>query len=257
MANVTEALVCAFSVCVRFYASELSSMLHISCTLHLHTCCVYACSECSDKTVHTRLRLCCCNKLPKSRVLDQCDTCTILQNELSLKFKCTNERATPGKNFRQILYLPEISCHLKVLGLSPPVKYFYWLFQDGASFVDHLCYFFLVSLCFHARLFIDALWSPAGKGTSSWLSFVMSNCEVVTFPLVSWVRYGAWLYRFLIFVLFLTFTIEQLRWSDYMGVRAVCIWDSTRELSEFGNFRENLFSRIALLHIFGMFKHRD
>ena len=34
-------------------------------------------------------------------------------------------------------------------------------------------------------LFIDALWSPAGKGLTSWLSFVMSNCEFVTFPLVS------------------------------------------------------------------------
>ena len=29
-------------------------------------------------------------------------------------------------------------------------------------------------------LFIDVLWSPAGKGLTSWLSFVMSNCEVVT-----------------------------------------------------------------------------
>ena len=38
---------------------------------------------------------------------------------------------------------------------------------------------------------IDALWSPAGKGLASWLSFVMSNCEVVTFSLVSWVRCGA------------------------------------------------------------------
>ena len=37
------------------------------------------------------------------------------------------------------------------------------------------------------RLFIDALWSPAGKGLTSWLSFVMSNFEVVSFPLVSWV----------------------------------------------------------------------
>ena len=46
-------------------------------------------------------------------------------------------------------------------------------------------------LCFRARLFIDALSSPAGKGLASWLSFVMSNCEVVTFPLVSWVRCGA------------------------------------------------------------------
>ena len=59
-------------------------------------------------------------------------------------------------------------------------------------------------LCFRARLFIDTLWSPAGKGLIPWLSFVMSNCEVVTFPVVSWVRCAAWLYRFLIFALFLT-----------------------------------------------------
>ena len=82
--------------------------------------------------------------------------------------------------------------------LSPPVIYFNWPFQGGASFVDHLCYFCLVLLCFHARLFIAALWSPVGKGLTSWLSFVMSYCDVVTFPLVSWVRCGAWLYRFLI-----------------------------------------------------------
>ena len=31
----------------------------------------------------------------------------------------------------------------------------------------------LCLLCFHARLLIDALWSPAGKGLTSWLSFVM------------------------------------------------------------------------------------
>ena len=54
--------------------------------------------------------------------------------------------------------------------------------------MDHLCYFGLVLLCFHARLFVDALQSPAGKGLTSRLSFVMSNCEVVTFPLVSLVR---------------------------------------------------------------------
>ena len=33
-----------------------------------------------------------------------------------------------------------------------------------------------------APLFIDALWSPAGKGLTSWLLFVMSYFEVVTFP---------------------------------------------------------------------------
>ena len=57
--------------------------------------------------------------------------------------------------------------------------------------MDHLCYFCLVLLCFRARLFIGAMRSPAGKGLTSWLSFVMSNCEVVAFPLVSWVRCGA------------------------------------------------------------------
>ena len=46
-------------------------------------------------------------------------------------------------------------------------------------------------LCFHARLFVDALWSPAGKGLTAWFSFVMSDCDVVTFLLVSWARCGA------------------------------------------------------------------
>ena len=87
---------------------------------------------------------------------------------------------------------------------KPSSKIFYWPFQGGASFVDHL-------LCFRARLFIDALWrSPTGKWLTSWLSFVMSNCDVVTFPLVSWVRCGAWLYIFFIFALFLT-----LSWTGY------------------------------------------
>ena len=34
---------------------------------------------------------------------------------------------------------------------------------------------------------ICALRSPAGKGLTSWLSFVVSSCEFVTFPLVFWV----------------------------------------------------------------------
>ena len=49
----------------------------------------------------------------------------------------------------------------------------------------------LLLLCFHARLFVDALWSPGRKRLTSWLSFVTTNCDVVTFPLVSWVRRGA------------------------------------------------------------------
>ena len=73
-------------------------------------------------------------------------------------------------------------------------------------------------LCLCARLFICALWSPAEKGLTSWLSFVVSNCEFVTFPLVSWVRCGTLLYRFLIFATLLTF----VKTADTQGDSTNC-----------------------------------
>ena len=48
----------------------------------------------------------------------------------------------------------------------------------------------LCLLCLCARPFICALRSPAGKGLTCWPSFVVSNCEFVTFSLVSWVMCG-------------------------------------------------------------------
>ena len=48
----------------------------------------------------------------------------------------------------------------------------------------------LCLLCLFVRLIICALWSRAGKGLTSWLSFAVSNCEFVTLPLVPWVRCG-------------------------------------------------------------------
>ena len=46
---------------------------------------------------------------------------------------------------------------------------------------------FLSCVCFAIvlGLGIVALWSPAGKELTSWLSFVMGNCGLVIFPLVS------------------------------------------------------------------------
>ena len=38
----------------------------------------------------------------------------------------------------------------------------------------------LCLLCLCARLLICALWSPAGKELTSWLSFVVYNCEFDT-----------------------------------------------------------------------------
>ena len=47
--------------------------------------------------------------------------------------------------------------------------------------MDHLCYLCLVFFIL-SRLFIAALRSPAGKGLTTWLLFVMFNCVFVTFP---------------------------------------------------------------------------
>ena len=74
--------------------------------------------------------------------------------------------------------------------LSPPVRYF----TDRSKAVLLLWIFYAFSvlclLCLCAGLFICALRSPAGKGLTSRLSFVVSNCEFVTFPLISWVGCG-------------------------------------------------------------------
>ena len=89
---------------------------------------------------------------------------------------------------------PDIGLRVRLAPLNrfkPSSKIFCWPFRGGASFVDLLCVFSvfcLLYLC--ACLFVCALWSPAGKGLTSWLSFVVSGCEFVTFPLVSWVRCG-------------------------------------------------------------------
>ena len=73
-------------------------------------------------------------------------------------------------------------------GLSPPVKYF----TDRSKAVLLLWIIYVISVLFcYVCLFINALWSPAEKELTSWLSFVMSNCEVVAFLLVSWVRCDA------------------------------------------------------------------
>ena len=50
--------------------------------------------------------------------------------------------------------------------------------------MDLLCFFsVLCLLCLCARLVICALWSPAGKGLTSWLSYVVST---VSWSLSHW-----------------------------------------------------------------------
>ena len=100
----------------------------------------------------------------------------------------------------------EVSAHLNQFKTSS--KIFLLTVQRRCFFVDHLiCYCMSVCWC---------LVVTCGKGLNSWLSFVISNCEVVTFPLVSWVRCGAWLYQFLIFALFLTLLVTRTPLSFFL-----------------------------------------
>ena len=46
--------------------------------------------------------------------------------------------------------------------------------------MDILCFSVLCLLCLCACLCMCSLWSPAGKELTSWLSFVVFNCEFVT-----------------------------------------------------------------------------
>ena len=97
---------------------------------------------------------------------------------------------------------------------SPPVKYFYWKFQDGASFVDHLCYLcfvFAMLLC----LFIAALWSSEGKGMTFWLMLMMFIVILLLSHLVSWDSCGIWLYWFPILAVSLAFT-QWAHWGLFV-----------------------------------------
>ena len=114
----------------------------------------------------------------------------------------------PASNLSQSLHehrskITNIRC-VTWISSSLETVYYGWGAFYQLDLLLKLMLFLSCLLCFHARLFVNALWSPAGKGLTSSLSFVVSNCDVVTFPLVFWVRCGAWLYRFLIFALFLT-----------------------------------------------------
>ena len=84
-------------------------------------------------------------------------------------------------------------------------KEMFWkkVFTDRSKailrFMDLLCYLCLVFVML-SRMFIAALWSPARKELTSWLLIVMFNCVLSLSQVVSQV------YRFLVFVAFLTLT---------------------------------------------------
>ena len=87
---------------------------------------------------------------------------------------------------------------------KPSSKIFYWPFQGGTSFVDLLCFCSVLCLLCFVRVCLYVLCGHLlGKGwpLGSRLWCLLWVCH---FPLVSWVRCGTWLYRFLIFAPLLT-----------------------------------------------------
>ena len=89
---------------------------------------------------------------------------------------------------------------------GPSGGMFCWPFQGGASFVDLLCFCSALCLLCFVRVCLCVLCGRLLGGGAGLLALVCGVfCGFVAFPLVSWVRCGTWLYRFLIFAPLLTF----------------------------------------------------
>ena len=90
------------------------------------------------------------------------------------------------------VYLLDCNAGLKTLLQQVMSKYMVIRPTDRSKAVLLLWIIYVISVLFcYAFIHVDALWLPAGKGLTSWPSFVLSNSDVVTFPLVSWDRCGA------------------------------------------------------------------
>ena len=85
-----------------------------------------------------------------------------------------------------------------------PSKIFYWPFQGGTSFVDHYCVIYVLCVSWIRVCLLLPCGHLLGKGrpigSCVWCLIVFLSLSHV----VSWVRCGTWLHRFLIFAAFLT-----------------------------------------------------
>ena len=70
-----------------------------------------------------------------------------------------------------------VGCFAERSGVVPLLLFFFFF-----------CLVFAVSLC--ASVCVCFVVTCLGEGLASWLSFVVSDCEIVTFPLVFWVKCG-------------------------------------------------------------------
>ena len=142
---------------------------------------------CTLLYVHSSIAIILMEKIELIALLNLFSWCLVMVERLFLAVPrgCLQFVIVVFPDHTHLLFLIRSDCETD---LSPPFKYF----TDRYKAVLLLWIFYVLSvlclLCFYARLFICALWSPAGKGLTSWLSFVVYNWEFVTFPLVSRVR---------------------------------------------------------------------
>ena len=133
---------------------------------------------------------------------------------------CPNHNSSPAIKTDEIVRYQQFHSHSFIWNdrsfeARLYLQYWYVVLKKGfkrryfycGSFMFLFCLVFAMSLCASVYMcFVVTCWERADL-----LALVCGvYCEFVTFPLVSWVRCGTWLYRFLIFAPLLTFTFMHL-----------------------------------------------
>ena len=112
-------------------------------------------------------------------------------------------------SMKQVRSLSKLSClseYTKLYPSSEMLNFETKTYKIQTLIYFQRCLFLQVILRWKFTRFLDVPRISVIPWTS-WLSFVISIGDVVTFTLVSWVRCGAWLYRFPIFALILTYNV--------------------------------------------------
>ena len=91
----------------------------------------------------------------------------------------------------------------------------YWIQTIKMCFIFLFCLVFAMSFC--ASVYMCFVVTCSER--ADLLALLCGvYCESVTFPLISWVRCGTWLYQFLIFAPLLTSIIFECVWLQYRGL---------------------------------------
>ena len=111
---------------------------------------------------------------------------SIIFSSCPLCISCLSWFSIKTKKMRKQLRMSNYGLRMRLAPskrLKPSRKIFYWPFQGGTSFVNILCFFCLVFAMPLCASVCVCLVVTCWEGLTSWLSFVVSNCE---FSLSHW-----------------------------------------------------------------------